>query len=356
MSRTFERHSIEDWTKALDLKRKGVERVGPCPLCGGADRFHVRPGRDGTGARVGCRGCIDGEPDQVKRKRYGELVRAVFSDRSRGNRSGLASTGVSSPPETQSTSETEALARQLWAASEPATSTPAHRYLARRWVWPAPGQGPSLPASVRWLNRSGGFNFVRLKGFPAIATGVCLFVYRQKNTGDLAAVSMEALTQDGDRPDWLGRQRWRRTYGPKTGATFEAAPGEPGQPVVLCEGEVTALAARWLHLGCRVLACGGTAGMREAAGLVHRQGRVLIVEIDGGEPGRKSARLVQKALPVGGADVRGFGRGEGVDAADELKETLSERVAMMEQEGGSTLTEAACATWAEVLGGGSRRE
>ena len=37
--------TLEDWTAALpDLKRRGSEYVGPCPSCGGGDRFHVKAG------------------------------------------------------------------------------------------------------------------------------------------------------------------------------------------------------------------------------------------------------------------------------------------------------------------------
>ena len=51
--------------KALGLKRSGSEYKGPCPLCGGNDRFHVR--QDGL---FGCRQCGD-----ANRK---ELYKAVL--------------------------------------------------------------------------------------------------------------------------------------------------------------------------------------------------------------------------------------------------------------------------------------
>ena len=70
-------HSVEEWAETLGLKHRGREAVGPCPLCGGRDRFHVKPGRDGA-ALVGCRGCIDGQPEDVRRTRFGELQRTVF--------------------------------------------------------------------------------------------------------------------------------------------------------------------------------------------------------------------------------------------------------------------------------------
>ena len=39
----------EEWAKACHLKKSGREWIGPCPLCGGTDRFHVRDGSNGAG-------------------------------------------------------------------------------------------------------------------------------------------------------------------------------------------------------------------------------------------------------------------------------------------------------------------
>ncbi|MCY3986423.1 MAG: hypothetical protein OXF23_05205 [Candidatus Dadabacteria bacterium] len=58
----------------LELKRKGSELVGPCPSCGGTDRFHVR--REGQRAIVGCRGCIDGGGTG-----FSAVLRAAFPER-----------------------------------------------------------------------------------------------------------------------------------------------------------------------------------------------------------------------------------------------------------------------------------
>ena len=53
--------SFADWqdrAAALDLKREGREIVGPCPHCGGTNRFAVKP-IDGGAALVNCRQCRD---------------------------------------------------------------------------------------------------------------------------------------------------------------------------------------------------------------------------------------------------------------------------------------------------------
>ena len=42
----------------IALRRSGGEWSGPCPRCGGRDRFYVREGRRLRGALIGCRGCL----------------------------------------------------------------------------------------------------------------------------------------------------------------------------------------------------------------------------------------------------------------------------------------------------------
>ena len=329
---------VKEWADTLDLTRRGLEFVGPCPLCGGDDRFHVRD--SGGRAAVGCRGCIDGQPDGERAKRFGELLRAVFPAR--------AVTPVRFPPRVPRTpaapgngheAARRAIARRLWAAAVPADDTPARAYLAGRSVWPPDGIGPSLPASVRWLPRGAVGRDVAADWYdvPEHAAGVLVFAYRLPG-GDLAAVELEALLTDGTRPD----PRWRRTYGPRTGAAFEAAPG--GGATVLCEGAVTALAARWLHPGCRVLATGGTSGLEAAARQVR--GR-LVLEVDGDVAGRAVVARIQAARPLGEVDVEFALAGH--DAADVWTDTLLERAAIMEFDGGLSRNESEQRAWALAI-------
>ena len=70
-------NTVDEWLAHLTLKRRGTEWVGPCPACGGRDRFHLRPGGK-HGTLVGCRGCIDGQPVATRQAAYFRIVEIVF--------------------------------------------------------------------------------------------------------------------------------------------------------------------------------------------------------------------------------------------------------------------------------------
>ena len=158
--------NIEDWAARLDLRNRSGEYVGPCPVCGGTDRFHVGRGRGG--AMVGCRGCIDGQPEDVRHKAFGRVLREAFPERFQsgaGERTARTPNPPRKPPESRSEPVSapdpgeDARIRcrcALWAAAAPADDSPGRVYLAGRWAWPGsdvPG-APALPASVR--RRCGG--------------------------------------------------------------------------------------------------------------------------------------------------------------------------------------------------------
>ena len=96
--------------------------VGPCPVCGGEDRFYVT-------AQGGafCRKCCPdgGNPDAFK-----ALLRAAFGD---------ANGGPPAPRERKPApppSRTQAFAMRIIGESKPAAGTPAEEYLASRAIRP----------------------------------------------------------------------------------------------------------------------------------------------------------------------------------------------------------------------------
>lgn len=63
-----------------DLKRVGGGYAGPCPVCAGDNRFHVKEGRDGA-ALWGCRGCIDNSSGTEKQAATAKVMKELFADR-----------------------------------------------------------------------------------------------------------------------------------------------------------------------------------------------------------------------------------------------------------------------------------
>ena len=331
---------VKEWADTLDLTRRGLEFVGPCPLCGGDDRFHVRD--SGGRPAVGCRGCIDGQSDGERAKRFGELLREVFPARAVTPARFPARVPRTPPaPGNGGEAARRAIAGRLWAAAVPAADTPARAYLAGRLVWPPDGIGPGLPASVRWLPRSAVGRDVAAGwyGVPEHTAGAIVYAFRQPGGATIRAVGLDALDADGRRPG----KRWRRTFGQKKGAAFVVG-AVGGDPLVIVEGEVDALASVWLYPSAEVWAAGGGAGAALAPAILDTERRVVI-EADPDGPGRNAALKLDKALG-GRAEISW---NSGGDPADVWTGTLIERAAILEFDGGLPRHEAERRAWALAI-------
>lgn len=341
----------------LELRRAGREWCGPCPHCGGDDRFHVAPGRDG-GAVLGCRVCedfpairealglVDGEP----LRGAGEWVRGKWVPTDRRKRPSKRAEGIRGRP-TAETRPRAAQGRQtgesrasrspsdrpppgsrapatasrenparVWHAGAAADGTAAADYLLAR----LPGWRGDLPLSVRWVPRDAwpwppvrNPEQGRPPPLPRGAAGAVLYLFTDPESGRGRAVQCEALRANGERL----ADRWRRCIGSKGGAVFVA--GGPAKPdgLVIAEGEVSALALRVLAPGWCVRGAGGTSGMRDpAVALGVDPGLPVRIDGDADPKGRAAAIELTRALRARGQMVRARipdGDG-GADAADRL--------------------------------------
>ena len=117
--------TVGQWRGKVQLKKSGSEWSGPCPLCGGDDRFHVRE-VDGR-ALVGCRGCIDGLPAAARSRRYVEIVKSVFEDEP------IPFRPITRKPRTSARDQrvlAKAIKKAQWIIDHSTTST--HQYLIRK--------------------------------------------------------------------------------------------------------------------------------------------------------------------------------------------------------------------------------
>ncbi len=73
--------NFEDWIKHFNLKRTSSNSAaGPCPFCGGDDRFHVSK-KDGK-VLVGCRKCMDNAPKEKRTQKYFEMIKMMKNNAS----------------------------------------------------------------------------------------------------------------------------------------------------------------------------------------------------------------------------------------------------------------------------------
>ena len=309
-----------EWARAAGLRWNGSQFQGPCPHCGGTDRFHVN--EVGSQWLAGCRGCIDGHPDG--RRNYGKVLRLLWPDgKARERRAAGAGRVPRSPAKRGGRKDLGWLARRLWTASGPADRTPGHLYLARRLAWPPAPAGLPLPPSVRWIGREQA-RACGMQWIPDWTDGLLLFGFSPDGNGEVATVTIEGVDRAGrrgdHRPDAAADRRFRKTYGARNGMFVPVSvpvrrADDGARPTIVCEGEVTALAAAVLHAGSDVRGYGGTAALASArlAGL----GDLVVVE-DADDAGRKATAALAKRHAGDGSVRIAVERPESGDAADEL--------------------------------------
>ena len=172
-----------------------------------------------AGRAVGCRGCIDGQPE----RRAGEAVRRITAGGVPGSRPSLRCDSRPRVPRTPPApgngheAARGAIAGRLWAAAVPADDTPARAYLAGRSVWPPDGIGPGLPAPVRWLPRGAVRRDVAADWYdvPEHTAGAIVYAFRQPGGATIRAVGT-GRPANGRRPSTRSNDGGR-TFGPKEG-------------------------------------------------------------------------------------------------------------------------------------------
>ena len=164
--------------------------------------------------------------------------------------------------------------------------------------WLPPDAWSRLPG---WPGKQGR----ELRLTPPAACGAVVFALARPGCAP-DAVTLEAVTAAARRP----AVRWRRTFGPARGRTFEAAAPAAPLAVALVEGEADALALARLRLpGVLVRGCGGTSGMR-AELLADLPPHVAACLVSDGDPeGRAAVVKLHRALAAAGRPCYASGAG-----------------------------------------------
>ena len=331
----------QEWADALDLTRRGREWVGPCPLCGGDDRFHVRD--SGGRAAVGCRGCIDGQSESERAERFGEVLRAAFPGRTGATARSPAKVPRSTPrPVNGREAARRAIAGRLWAAMVPADDTPARAYLAGRSVWPPGGIGPDLPASVRWLPRGAVRSDAAADWYDVPAHSAGAIVYSlpatQRRNDSSDRPRRPGRGRAAARPPMAAHLRPKEGRGVRGGRGGRRSPSDRRGRSRRARGGV-ALSRRGNMVGGRQR-CNAL-----LAPAILDTGRRVVIEADPDGPGRNAALKLDKA--IGGRAEISWNRGG--DPADAWTDTLLERAAIMEYDGGLPRDESEQRVWALAI-------
>ena len=142
------------------LKRAGSEMVGPCPVCGGRDRFSIAPRR----GLFHCRRCgTGGDGIALVRHVLGcdlkaaldwllgpprELTAEEKAERQKAKEKAEAEAQRKAAEEARFRRRAQEAAHRIWRAALPAENSPVRAYLERRGITRA--ALPDLPACLRF--------------------------------------------------------------------------------------------------------------------------------------------------------------------------------------------------------------
>lgn len=244
-----------------NLHRTGAERVGPCPLCGGRDRFGINV----TSRAYQCRKCgIKG----------GDVVQLVRDIQGCGFKEALAflcgeAVGQIDPVELQRRRDRAAAeamrqdeyaermrqrhmadARRIWDEGKPAQGSPIHAYFAARGILPA--VLPRLPDCLRFhpalpYMAKVGRDWVELHRGPAMLAAVV------PPSGQLTAVHRTWINPERPKGKALivqngEPQQVKKVIGSKKGCAIRLSSPQGFTRLVMGEGiETTATA--WVAEG-----------------------------------------------------------------------------------------------------------
>ena len=328
----------------LGLRRLGNEFCGPCPVCGGSDRFRI--GRRGAY----CRKCCPDSGDAAAVKRLLEAAGLHRELRRNGqdykpepiDHAALAAPAkpvdqAEHAPEDTNTNEQ---AERLIDACE-APNDLVHDYLARRLCWPPRALGLPPPDGVKWLSKRI-LDKAKLNP-PGKAEGAMAFIRVNLDTKRPAALALMALDGQAERLLWFGNAK-NREVGKRKGTAFIARSAPDTAETHIAEGEIDAIALRWTTEG-RCLSVGGTSGLLYAARSIPS---AVVIHADGDPDGRMWAENARRKAAAK-IEFCAAGYEPKSDPASELADMIEERAAIREYDGGLPRDQAELAAWQDLF-------
>jgi hypothetical protein len=279
--------------RQIRLSDRGAERCGPCPICGGRDRFSINIPKQ----LWNCRGCARGG-DAIDLVRHLDGVDFKTACDTLG---GGHSSPVIKPPISE---ENTARALRLWDDAGPVAGTLAAAYLKRRGLEPPSGNKvlrfhPSCP-------------------FGGVSHPCMIALFRDIHTNAPKAITRIALGVGGVK---IGRL----SLGPIAGCAVKLDADENVEyGLTIGEGVETTLAG--MQLGFRPAWALGFAGaIKNFPVLSGIEALTILVDNDeadrnGRQAGQQAATECWRRWNVAGREVRAFSTDKpGTDIVDTLE-------------------------------------
>lgn len=240
-----------------DLKRAGRELVGPCPVCGGRDRFSISPPRN----VFNCRNCGGGDVIGLVRLVLDCDFRAALSwlvgdanvaiDPAEAARRAKAAEQARIAREAAAQAARERAitgAQAIWAEGQPAARTPVSDYLSLRgmpaWLHDAPPAALRYHPALRYTVPSASG-----RGYDVIHTGPAMLAAVVAPCGTVTAVHRTwiDLSQPKGKAKIIGPDgevmQAKKVLGSKKGAAIRLVGAQAFNTLVMGEGIETTLSA-----------------------------------------------------------------------------------------------------------------
>jgi len=281
--------------RGIKLKRQGAELVGPCPVCGGRDRFGVN-----TRKHVfHCRGCGTGG-DVIKLVQF--LDDCGFPEACKTLTGATPSTGTGSSrpqhrPEPQRNTEEDeriqrAKARYLFKSSIAAAGTPVESYLR--------GRGITVPTpTIRFLPPR------KSAHYPAMLVPYGLPEEPEPGVIDIAEAAITAVQLTLLKPDGTSKADVKPnkiTIAPPAGKPMVVAPINDLLGLAICEGVEDALSTHEAT-GLGAWASGGDVFLPKLADAVQDYVEAVTIYAHSEERAQRCVRELADALDARGIEI-----------------------------------------------------
>jgi DNA primase len=276
------------------IKLRGkIERCGPCPICGGTDRFSIN-----TKKQVfNCRGCgVGGDAIALVQFLNGcsfqSAISTLTGENPRSKRNAPEDISLS-PRDHDHDDRQRDKALRLWRVSELPMAAPVEAYLRSR------GIASFLPATVRFLPP------LKPEHHPAMIVAYGMANEREPGSLDIAENKITAVQLTLIKPDGSGKvdvKPNKLTIGSPADQPMVIAPVNDLLGLAICEGVEDALSAQ-RATGLGAWASGGASFMPKLARTVPHYVETVTIYAHEDDAGQRGARHLADALAARGVDV-----------------------------------------------------